>query len=156
MRMLCCLDGTNAPQVCRAARLLAGAEPPALALLTVIDIGPRRGLERTRERFWRPAPLREPLTGAMAAAETLAAEAILGAGRELLPEAEPLLRRGHPELEIVKAAAEWHADLILICPRAEFGAPLPPGPRSVGHVARFVLDHAPCPVALLRPRSDQP
>ncbi len=25
------------------------------------------------------------------------------------------------------------------------------GPKSVGHVARFVLDHAPCPVLLVRP-----
>ncbi len=24
------------------------------------------------------------------------------------------------------------------------------GPKSVGHVARFVLDHAPCPVLLIR------
>jgi hypothetical protein len=27
------------------------------------------------------------------------------------------------------------------------------GPKSIGHVARFVLDHAPCPVLLVRPLS---
>jgi arsenical pump membrane protein len=29
----------------------------------------------------------------------------------------------------------------------------PIGPKSVGHVARFVLDHAPCPVLLVHPLS---
>jgi len=38
----------------------------------------------------------------------------------------------------------------LHCPRSPtFGGPTL-GPKSVGHVARFVLDHAPCPVLLLR------
>jgi hypothetical protein len=27
----------------------------------------------------------------------------------------------------------------------------PTGPPSVGHTARFVVDHAPCPVLLVRP-----
>jgi nucleotide-binding universal stress UspA family protein len=65
--------------------------------------------------------------------------------------AETLLRQGRPELEIVNAASEWRADVILICARTEYGEPPYIGPRSVGHVARFVLDHAPCPVLLVRP-----
>jgi nucleotide-binding universal stress UspA family protein len=87
----------------------------------------------------------------MEAAEGAASQDILNAGLGYLPQAETLLRRGRPELEIVNAAAEWKADVILICPRAEYGEPPHIGPRSVGHVARFVLDHAPCPVLLLRP-----
>jgi nucleotide-binding universal stress UspA family protein len=87
----------------------------------------------------------------MESAERAAAQDILNAGLGYLPQAETLLRPGRPELEIVNAAAEWKADVILICPRAEYGEPPHIGPRSVGHVARFVLDHAPCPVLLLRP-----
>jgi nucleotide-binding universal stress UspA family protein len=87
----------------------------------------------------------------MQAAERAASEEILKTGLGSLPLAETLLREGRPELEIVNAAAEWRADVILICPRAEYGEAPHIGPRSVGHVARFVLDHAPCPVLLLRP-----
>ena len=151
MKILCCLDGTNAEPVGRAARMFAGPQPLIIGLLTVIDVGPRRDIDRTRERFWRPPMHRQPVIQEMLGAEKEAAGDILQAGLERLPEAESLLRQGHPELEIVNAAAEWKADVILICSRAEYGAPPNIGPRSVGHVARFVLDHAPCPVLLVRP-----
>jgi nucleotide-binding universal stress UspA family protein len=151
MRILCCLDGTNTKQVSHAAQMFSTAEPLTIALLTVIDVGPRRDIDRTRERFWRPPLHHEPVTDEMQAAERAASEEILKTGLGYLPLAEKLLRQGRPELEIVNAAAEWRADVILICPRAEYGEPPHIGPRSVGHIARFVLDHAPCPVLLLRP-----
>ena len=151
MRILCCLDGTNIKQVSSAAQMFSSAEPLAIALLTVIDVGPRRDIDRTRERFWRRPLHHEPVTDEMQAAERAASEEILKTGLGSLPLAETLLREGRPELEIVNAAAEWRADVILICPRAEYGEAPHIGPRSVGHVACFVLDHAPCPVLLLRP-----
>jgi nucleotide-binding universal stress UspA family protein len=151
MRILCCLDGTNAKTLGRASQLFAGAQPLTFGLLTVIDVGPRRDLARTRERFWRPPLPPQPVVRDMLAAETEAAEAILRTGIDCWPGAETLVRQGHPELEIVNAAAAWQADVILVCPRADYGAPARLGPRSVGHVARFVLDHAPCPVLLVRP-----
>ena len=151
MRVLCCLDGTNTQQVSHAAQMFSTAEPLTIALLTVIDAGPRRDMDRTRERFWRP-PLRHgPLTDEMQDAERAVSEEVLKAALGDLPQAETLLRQGLPELEIVNAAAEWRADVIFICQRAEYGEPPHIGPRSVGNVARFVLDHAPCPVLLLRP-----
>ena len=151
MRIVCSLDGTNTKQVSDAAQMFSTAEPLTIALLTVIDVGPRRDIDRTRERFWRPPLRHEPVTDEMQAAERVASEEILKAGLGYLPLAETLLRERRPELEIVNAGAEWRADVILICPRAEYGEPPHIGPRSVGHVARFVLDHAPCPVLLLRP-----
>lgn len=151
MRILCCLDGTNTQQVSHAAQMFSTAEPLTIALLTVIDAGPRRDMDRTRERFWRPPLRHEPITEEMQAVERAVSEDILKTGLRHLPQAEKLLRQGLPELEIVNAAAEWRADVILICPRAEYGEPPHIGPRSVGHVARFVLDHAPCPVLLVRP-----
>jgi nucleotide-binding universal stress UspA family protein len=151
MRILCCLDGTNVEPVSRAARMFSGAKPLTIGLLTVMDVGPRRDIERTRERFWRPPLEHQPVIHEMLAAEKEASDDILQVGLGFLPEAESLSRRGYPELEIVNAAAVWKADVILICPRANYGAPPNLGPRSVGHVARFVLDHAPCPVLLVRP-----
>src|SRR5260370_6653620 len=68
-----------------------------------------------------------------------------------LPGAEVFQREGRTEREIVNAADEWQADLIIICPRAEYKDKHQIGPKSVGNVARFVLDHAPCTVLLIRP-----
>ncbi|MBT2422253.1 universal stress protein [Streptomyces sp. ISL-22] len=55
-------------------------------------------------------------------------------------------RAGRVEREVV--AAVRAADL-LICARD--GDPTRLGPHSLGHAARFVVDHAPCPVLLVWP-----
>lgn len=79
-----------------------------------------------------------------------AAQGILQEGLHYLPHSETISREGRPEQEIIQCVSEWHADLIVICPRSPvFGGPAF-GPKLVGHVARFVLDRAPCPVLLLR------
>ena len=151
MRVLCCLDGTNVEQVRKATAMLSTSEPLTLGLLYVIDTGPREDMGRTRERFLRrpgPPASREQ---EMRQTEAEAAQEILAEGLRWLPGAQTLERQGRPEREIVNAAAEWKADLVLIDARAEYGATPTIGPKSVGHVARFVLDHAPCPVLLVRP-----
>ena len=150
MRVLCCLDGTNFGQVSKATKMLSANQPIALGLLYVTDTGPRRDIEHTRERFLRrPAPP-GPREQEMQQAEHAAAEDILSEGLRHLPNAETLQRQGRPEREIVNLAAEWQADLVVLCPRAQYGGKPTLGPKSVGHVARFVIDHAPCPVLLVR------
>jgi nucleotide-binding universal stress UspA family protein len=155
MRVLCCLDGTNVWQVSKAAGILSTSGPPTFGILFVTDAGPRHDIEHLRERFHRhpgPPPPREE---EMRQAENSSAQDILSEGlREGLSHfrgAETLHRKGRPEREIVNAAAEWQADLVIVCARAEYGVKHSIGPKSVGHVARFVLDHAPCPVLLVRP-----
>jgi nucleotide-binding universal stress UspA family protein len=153
MRILCCLDGTNIAQVSKATEMLSKVEPPTFGLLFVTDTGPRHEIEHLRERFHRhpgPPPPREE---EMRQAERLSAQDILNEGLSRFQGAETLQRVGLPEREIVNAAAEWRADLVILCPRAQYGDKTPNGPKSVGHVARFVLDHAPCPVLLVRPFS---
>ena len=54
--------------------------------------------------------------------------------------------RGRPEREVVAAAAG--ADLLVL---ARDGDDRQLGPRSLGPQARFVVDHAPCPVLLVWP-----
>ena len=87
----------------------------------------------------------------MSEAERASAQEILNEGRRYFASAETLEREGRPELEIVNFAAEWRADLVVVCSRAAYRERREIGPKSVGHVARFVVDHAPCPVLLLRP-----
>jgi nucleotide-binding universal stress UspA family protein len=50
------------------------------------------------------------------------------------------------EIEIENAAAEWPANLLVVCSWAEYREKAHLGPRSVGHV-----DQAACPVLLVRP-----
>jgi nucleotide-binding universal stress UspA family protein len=151
MRVLCCLDGTNVEQVSKAITMLSQTQPPTLGILHVTDTGPRHDISHIRERFFRSPSPPGPRAHEMQQAESAAAQDILNEGLRYLHHAEPLHRRGPPEREIVNVAAEWQADLVIVCSRAEYGGKPTIGPRSVGHVARFVLDHAPCPVLLLRP-----
>ena len=150
MRILCCLDGTNIEHISRALSTMITADERTIGMLYVTDSGPHHEIERKREWLLRPRHPSGPLREKIQHAEAGAAQDIFQEGIRYLPQAETLSREGRPEQEIIQCASEWHADLIVICPRSSaFGGPNS-GRKSVGHVARFVLDHAPCPVLLLR------
>jgi len=82
------------------------------------------------------------------------AEMLTEAGNQLLDAAARRLGRtagrelrwGRPEQEVVAACGD--ADLLVV---ARDGDRLRPGPRSLGHATRFVVDHAPCAVLLVWP-----
>ncbi len=151
MRVLCCLDGTNSEEVSRAMMGVVKPEERVVGLLYVVDSGPHGEMGRKREGLMRPRRPSGPLQDRIQQAETFAVQDILDEGLRYMPGAETLQREGRPEREIVLCATEWRADLIIICPRSpKFDGPTL-GPKSVGYVARFVLDHAPCPVLLVRP-----
>lgn len=151
MRVLCCLDGSNVDKVSKATEMLSTSQPLAVGLIYVTDTGPRHDIEHLRERFLRPPGPPPPREQEMRQAERSSAQDILNEGLRRFPSAEAIQRQGRPEREIVNAAAEWQANLVIICPRAEYGGRHTIGPKSIGHVARFVVDHAPCPVLLVRP-----
>ncbi len=154
MRVLCCLDGTNIEQISRAISTMLRDDALTPGLVYVIDTGPHGELERQRERYLRGpglAPLRKEQ---VEHAELAVAQDILEEGSRYLPGAELLRRTGKPEREIINCAAEWNADLIVICSRSPHHTGPLLGPKSVGHVARFVLDHAPCPVLLVRQQAN--
>ncbi len=153
MRVLCCIDGTNVEQVSKAVGALLGTETRTIGVLYVTDTGPQEEMERHRERLLRPPRPPLPRREQMRQAEEASAQEILEEGSRYLGGAEMLRRTGRPEREIVQAAVEWKADVLVICSRSPQGGGPPLGPKSVGHVARFVLDHAPCPVLLVRPLS---
>lgn len=152
MRILCCLDGTNTEQIRQAVSSLVTATDRAIGLLYVIDTGPHGEMELHRERFLRLPGLPPLRREQMRQAEEVSAQDILAEGERAFPGADYIQRTGRPEREIVNVAVEWNADLLLICPRSIYGDKPTIGPKSVGHVARFVLDHALCPVLLVRPR----
>jgi nucleotide-binding universal stress UspA family protein len=150
MRVLCCLDGTNAEQIAKATEMLSASQQLTLSILYVIDIGPRTEMDHLRERFFRSRARHLPHEEEILESEKASAKDILNAGLRYLAHAETIEREGRPGHEIVNVAAEWQADVVFICARAQYGGKAIIGPKSVGHVARFVLDHAPCPVLLVR------
>jgi nucleotide-binding universal stress UspA family protein len=151
MRVLCCLDGTNIDQLKKAVKqLLRADESNVIGLLYVIDSGPHKDMERKREALFRPIHGPAERRARINEAEALAAQDILQEGRRAFPGAEMLQRTGRPEHEIIATVLSWQADVVIICPRSpEHGGPAI-GPHSIGHVARFVIDHAGCPVLVVR------
>jgi nucleotide-binding universal stress UspA family protein len=59
------------------------------------------------------------------------------------------LPRGEPGQEIVKAAKDWGADLIVVGSHGRRGLTR----ALVGSVAETVMRHAPCPVLVVRPKA---
>lgn len=153
MNVLCCLDGTNIEQISSAVKQMLPTDQLTLGLIYVIDSGPHGELERQRERFLRGPALDPRRHEQMRRAETGTAHDILEEGTKYLPGAERIQKTGRPEREIITFAQAWHADLVVVCPRSPQNNGPAIGPKSVGHVARFVLDHAPCPVLLVRPHN---
>ncbi len=152
MRVLCCLDGTNSEQISTTVSTMLHSENLTLALVYVIDQGPHGEMERQRERFFRSPELKPRHKEQMQQAENATAQEILDEGMRFLSGATPFKREGNPEREIVRLAEEWSADLVVLCPRSTQSDGPSIGPKSVGHTARFVVDHAPCPVLLVRKR----
>jgi nucleotide-binding universal stress UspA family protein len=156
MRVLCCLDGFNIEQISHAVSSMLPTDNLTLGAIYVTDSGPHGEMERQRERYFRTGPLSPQRKEQMQQVEQHAAQDILDEGSRYLPGAEQLLKTGRPEREIVAAATAWKANMIVICPRSPNKPDAPTGPKSVGHVARFVLDHAPCPVLLVREHGGNP
>ena len=172
-RFLVALAGTEDPALSQAvasvvgagaARGAGGAETTpgsalALTLLHVEESGPRElaAYQPAVRRGPWPLPKRAELEHRLTDADTEGSAAILAIWHERFAAALPTAQIEHqvagglPEREIVAAAGRLNPDALILCPRPRTG-PLEPGPRSVGHVARFVLDHSPVPVLLIRPR----
>lgn len=82
-------------------------------------------------------------------AEREAAAAILEEAAADAPGSLTRLEEGEPGRVLCRVAGEQGATLLVVGARNGPGADAPQ-PHSVGHTARFVLDHSPCPVLLVR------
>ena len=114
--------------------------------------GSRQGL-LGRRRHPPPSPHGPPAPPEpLRAISDEAAEALLADARERLGRAGRVeRRRGRVGHEVVAAAAD--ADLLVL---ARDGDRSHAGPHSLGPAARFVVDHAPCPVLLVWPDAPAP
>jgi nucleotide-binding universal stress UspA family protein len=138
-------EGTWRAVVDAALRLV-----PADAPITLLHVTPAELPEAAHGAYLgllgRGQPGRDPgLRVAELAAES-AGDLLAAAARRLGRPCDRIERQGVPEREVVTAAVG--AGLLIM---ARGGDPARLGPKSLGKAARFVVDHAPCPVLLVWP-----
>jgi len=154
MQVLLCVSGLESASFVRRVMERVRDADLTVALLYIID-------ERSPEEIGyvrrQPAAARRQSTGTNGESE-LAIEVLAEATAALtaLKVDETRIRRyiarGRPGELIVAHAVDLRADVIAIGSRHR-GAPVSVprnGPPSIGPVARYVLDHAPCDILLLR------
>ncbi len=154
MRVACCCDGDGSVEL--VERVLGRVGPiRALLLVHCIDLGPDRDVHLIQERLLGRQHIAERHQQAMTASEEARAAEILGdAAAEAVQTGfggtiESQVLHGRPEREIVHWLETTAADAVALYPRPP-ARQSPAGPRSIGHVARYIVDHAPCDVLLLR------
>ena len=152
LRVVLCVDGTALDE-------LLGVAVPLLPDLVVwvpahvVDARARRDLGFLRSGITGAGPLSRSQRKAIDTATAEHTHAVLDAAeaslrRRGLQREPPQIRVGEPGREICAVAAAVGASLVVLF--ASRRARAVSGPGSLGHTARFVLDHAPCPVLLVR------
>jgi len=152
MRILLGIDGNDTKGLLNELATLVPLEEQELLLAYIHDTGARGEMDLIRGRFpGRPLPVDR--LDRIGAAERARADGILEDGERA---AHGLARTvgvhvdaGEPGRVLVTIATERQVDLVVVGARSETTT-VPAGPRSLGHTARFVVDHSPSPVLLLR------
>ena len=152
-RIAVLVDGVHTRELIEGLERAIGLDGAELILVYVHGRGPRAGLEMVRHRpggVGMPPQRRAVITEAEKARAAAA-----------LDEAERLAADGGATSRAVEVDGEAGPALCEVAARDKAGlvalraggrdAP-PAGPRSLGPAARFVVDHATCPVLLLRGR----
>ncbi|MDQ6791680.1 MAG: universal stress protein [Candidatus Dormibacteraeota bacterium] len=151
MRILVGVAEHGAPQLLAELDRLVSLLDTDLVLVHVIDNGARGEMGLARGRLL-PRPIPKDRLRAIGEAERRAAELALEeaatAAKSLAARPDTLAAEGEPGRVVSRLAEERSCDLVASAARADLRNERP-GPRSVGHTARFVLDHSPRPVLLL-------
>jgi nucleotide-binding universal stress UspA family protein len=155
MLVVCAIGQRGGPELIQRLINITGSKVECL-LLHIIDTGPRHDLEdylrgplHRRPNHNEP-PHKAGLKAAEEAAGRATIEEALTAAQQAGLKAVASVKEGNPEKIIVQVAQELQAALIAIWAREGAAGHPHIGPASVGHTARFVVDHAPCDVLLLR------
>ena len=129
-----------------AARAAAPADADITLLNVLTDELPEAAHSAYLGLFGRTQHARDPGERVAEAAEEAAAGLLDAAADRLARPCEKIEEQGQPERIVVSAAAR--SDLLIV---ARDGEVARLGPKSLGKAARFVVDHAPCPVLLVWP-----
>lgn len=157
MKVLCFLGIREAWAMVEQALRQLNPSDLRLLLVYVVDEEQREGLLGHLGGLGRRLEPPERHVEAMAEAEDQAGAMSIRRARQaaLAGGVEPghieqRLVRGRPEHVIVELAEQEQCRLIVLRAKDEVKVRIPRGPASIGHVARFIIDHAPCDVLVLR------
>ncbi len=151
---LICLDGYRVAAVLDAARATLAADATWL-LLHVSDTRPDEGFGHALDRLPGRGAARDRAREKVRHVVEWSEEEVRAEAAAWLKAtglaAELLVVRGRPEREIVAVAADRRADLVVLGGGRGLPGRYPgPGPFPLSPVARYVVDHAPTDVLLLR------
>jgi nucleotide-binding universal stress UspA family protein len=138
-------EGTWRASVDAALRFVPAGAPVTLLHVIPADL-PEAAHGAYLGLLGRGRPARDPGPRVAELAAASAGELLDAAADRLGRPCQRIERRGVPERIVVAAAAD--ADLLIV---ARDGDRSRLGPRSLGQAARFVVDHAPCPVLVVWP-----
>lgn len=148
MRVVVWIEETTWETCVQAVALL-----PVAASITLVHVAatePERVATGARVGLLGRHPHPEPDAALTQVSEREGAELLALAQQALGRPAELVARHGRPEAEVTDAARD--SDVLVV---GRGGAPVA-GPKSLGPAARFVVDHAPCPVLLVPGTSGPP
>jgi nucleotide-binding universal stress UspA family protein len=154
MRVLVGVARRGAPELLEDLDRLLPIRDMELLLVHVIDNGARGEIELARGRLLpRPMPPHRlrTLGDAERHAAQQALEEAVRAAASLGARTETAVAEGEPGRVISRLAEVRVCDLVALTVREDRGAERA-GAHSLGHTARFVSDHSPCPVLLVRGR----
>lgn len=126
-----------------------------VVLVHVIDTGVRGELGLLRGRHHPSRPMPRHRAAAVGEAERAVAAGAIAEARAAAEHrgamvAAAVVGEGEPGRLVAALAADDRCALVAVAVREEGWADQKPGPKSLGHTARFVVDHSPCPVLLVR------
>ncbi len=153
MRIVLCVDGGRPERLIGRAVPLVADEAEWVPV-HVIDSRPRVDLGLLRVAMQGGGPIPPAHRAAIEAAGQEHAHVVVRAATAALEArgltaAQAVIRVGEPGRNLCAAAAEMNADLVVLFASRHSDRDSS-GPASVGHTARFVVDHAPCPVLIIR------
>ena len=151
MKVVLLVDGLDTAQLLDSLAALLPVQEAELVLAYVRGPAPRAALDMVRRGPGRH-PLPPPRERELSAAEVERGERALSEAaelaRSLASRVETVQLSGDAGHVICELAAHSRADVVAV--RAGGRDQPPAGPRSLGPAARFITDHCPCPVLLLR------
>jgi nucleotide-binding universal stress UspA family protein len=152
MRILVAIAERGGPELLAELDQVLSVRGIELVLAHVIDTGARGETELARGHLL-PRPIPPHRLRAIGEAERQAAGAVLNeateAAQALGAAAETVVAEGEPGRVVASLATERECMLVVVGARVN-RQDQQKGPHSVGHTARFVFDHSPCPVLLMR------
>lgn len=150
MKLIVGCDGQDTEPFLAALAGVTQLKDADVFFVHVVDDASEQRWEHATEHHWlrrRPGPRERSSFGqpATQSSQQILQEAMTHSAEWPVATRQIRTLRGSPERALVRLCLELDADLIALAQHR-----IEVGPHALGHCARFVTDHAPCPVMIVR------